>query len=650
MKTNMFATKERRKKVVIALAMVAVLLITGIMALFTDHKEATNVFTVGSIEIDLTEPNWVEANATEIAPNQVIAKDPMITNVGKNDAYTFIKVDIPKQDGNPLFELLDKNGNPGVNDGWVLVETGETADTITYVYGYAADDAMTRVTPGAPTNVTENLFSSVKVADVGEFKVDSCDIIVTGYGIQADDIPTAPAEVWPLIRDAYFLKYEMITSPASVGSGKSAMFESDASADIFKEVRIDGTAIASTNYTKSGTSTTEITLNDSYTSTLSKGVHTIELVSNDGFAKAEFEVEEPSTLITGTAFCSIIPGGATSVVFTDERAPDGVTTTDVSAAQDNSIVAWRDGTTYKVSTQKSGKKVYANPDSSSMFYGYSNTVCKNLTSINCSNLDTSLVTNMQNMFTYAGEKASTFTIEGLSSWDTSSVTNMKYMFQYTGKNASTWNIGDLSNWDTSKVTIMSAMFNTAGYSASTFEIKGLSGWDTSSVTMMSGMFQSAGYFAGTWNIGDLSGWDTSKVTDMEQMFMSAGRNASTVSLNLSGWDTSKVTNMVGMFSDAGEKASTFEIKGLSNWNTSKVTQMNGMFLNSGKNASTFDIGDLSGWDTSSVTNMYRMFEYDGYNASGWHIDCSSWNVGKVTNHDYFNFYVSKKVTGPAWVN
>ena len=621
MKTNMFATKERKKNLVIALSMVVVLLITGIMALFTDHKEATNVFTVGSIEIDLTEPNWNADNATEIAPNQVIAKDPMITNIGKNDAYTFIKVDIPKQDGNPLFELLDKNGDPGVNDGWVLVETGETADTITYVYGYAADDAMTRVTPGTPTNVTENLFSSVKVADVGEFKVDSCDIIVTGYGIQADDIPTAPADVWPLIKDTYFPKYEMITSPASVSGGIDALFESDASADIFKEVRVDGTAIASTNYTKSGTSTTKITLKGSYTGTLSKEeTHTIEIVSNDGFAKAGFEVLDPAILTTGFNFMQKIPRGTTSILFTDTKAPDGAALTDVSEAQDGSIVAWLDETTYKVSTQKSGAKVFANPDSSIMFSGNRGGACDNLTNIDVTNLDTSKTTNMACMFDFAGHDASTFTIEGLSGWDTSKVTNMSDMFDSAGYNASTWSIGDLS------------------------------GWDTSSVTHMGSMFESAGAFASTWSIGDLSGWDTSKVISMTEMFEGAGKKASTWSIgDLSGWDTSQVTGMSSMFSEAGYSAGTFALD-LSSWNTSSVTNMSDMFYCAGYNSSTFSIGDLSGWDTSKVTDMSHMFNSAGKNASGWSINCSSWNVNKVTSHSVFNYGVTSKVTAPTWVN
>lgn len=69
-------------------------------------------------------------------------------------------------------------------------------------------------------------------------------------------------------------------------------------------------------------------------------------------------------LLTGQQFYTTIPSNATSVVFCNEIAPTGISLTDVSEAQDNSIVAWMDGSTYKVSTQINGVKALSNPDSS----------------------------------------------------------------------------------------------------------------------------------------------------------------------------------------------------------------------------------------------------------------------------------------------
>ena len=46
---------------------------------------------------------------------------------------------------------------------------------------------------------------------------------------------------------------------------------------------------------------------------------------------------------------------------------------------------------------------------------------------------------MNSMFSGAGNTASIFSLD-LSSWDTSSVTDMDDMFYYAGENASTWSI------------------------------------------------------------------------------------------------------------------------------------------------------------------------------------------------------------------
>ena len=317
-------------------------------------------------------------------------------------------------------------------------------------------------------------------------------------------------------------------------------------------------------------------------------------------------VKPKPIMVSGSAFCNTIPSTATSIVFSDETAPADASLTDVSAAQNKSVVAWLDGTTYKVSTQKTGKCVIANPDSSQMFgktSGTSTDAYRNLTAIDVQKLDTSIVTNMFGMFDYTGYNSSTFTIEGLSSWDTSKVTNMSEMFRYAGYKASTWNIGDLSGWDTSQVTNMLTMFWFAGKNASTFIIEGLSSWDTSNVMNMSYMFYAAGENARTWSIGDLSGWDTSKVTNMSGMFAYTGYNARTWSIgDLRGWDTSKVTNMYSMFSSAGQNARTWSIGDISSWNTSQVTDMASMF-----NATPATSLNLSSFDTSSVTNMGNMF-------------------------------------------
>ncbi|MDO4369350.1 MAG: BspA family leucine-rich repeat surface protein, partial [bacterium] len=276
------------------------------------------------------------------------------------------------------------------------------------------------------------------------------------------------------------------------------------------------------------------------------------------------------------------------------------------------------------------------------------------------NLDTSNVRGVDYMFSYAGSRASVFSLTGLSSWDTSKITSIRNMFSFTGANAveldlddlSSWNTSsvtfmnsafyntgknstifnlDLSGWNTSKVTSMNYMFNYAGYSARTFNLKGLENWDTSKVTNMSYMFSDAGRETLSWPIKDLSSWNTSNVTDMSNMFSGAGRSSSTFSLVLDNWDTSKVTNMSSMFASAGYNAESFSITGFGSWNLSKVTDISRMFYQSGNRAKTFDLVGLDDWDTSSVTSMREVFDYAGSDATTFNIDVSKWNTSNVTS-------------------
>ena len=245
-----------------------------------------------------------------------------------------------------------------------------------------------------------------------------------------------------------------------------------------------------------------------------------------------------------------------------------------------------------------------------------------------SNLVTNNVTDMSNMFHYAGMNATTWSIGNIGNWDTSQVTNMASMFAVAGNRATNFNL-DLSNWDTLNVTDMSSMLTYAGQSATTWSIGNIGNWDTSQVTNMANMFDSAGSSSTSWSIGDINNWDTSNVTYMEAMFRCVGQNATTFSLDLSNWDTSKVTNMSSLFLYAGYNSTSFNLN-LSNWDTSNVVNMSSMFNSAGRNATTWSIGDISNWDTSKVTDMRYMFDYAGNRALTFNLDLSSWDTSQVT--------------------
>lgn len=149
----------------------------------------------------------------------------------------------------------------------------------------------------------------------------------------------------------------------------------------------------------------------------------------------------------------------------------------------------------------------------------------------------------------------------LSELNTSSIKNMSNMFRFAKARSL-----DLSNFNTAKVTDMYGMF--AGYNMfGSYEVKlDLSSFDTSRVVNMSNMFSLGSINEITFG----SKFDTSNVTDMSDMF----RSYLGSSLDLSMFNTSKVTNMRGMFFNAA--LTEFDLR---SFDTSNVTEAYSMFSN-----------------------------------------------------------------------
>ena len=206
--------------------------------------------------------------------------------------------------------------------------------------------------------------------------------------------------------------------------------------------------------------------------------------------------------------------------------------------------------------------------------------CTSLASLNVSGLDTSRVTNMDEMFRDCSSLASL----DVSGWNTSRVESMWIMFDGCSSLPSL----DVSGWDTSRVTNMGGMFD----GCSALPSLDVSKLNTSRVTNMATMFWGCFALASL----DLSSFDTSRVTHMVGMF---GRCTSLASLDLSGFDTSQVTDMRTMFYDCTSLVSL----DLSGFDTSRVTEMESMFwgcptlssITVGKGAGRMLSGEASGF-------------------------------------------------------
>jgi len=213
----------------------------------------------------------------------------------------------------------------------------------------------------------------------------------------------------------------------------------------------------------------------------------------------EMPMIEPGVLFSGQMFAKVVKNSSaysvsnstiTKIVF-KKVAQSPANGTPVG----NKVYATGIGTS--TVTISSVYNIFANPNSSSMFY-----FMTGLTSIDFSNFDTSNVTTMSSMFVGCSGLSSL----NLSGFNTSKVTTMSSMFSACSKLTGL----DLSHFDTSKVKYMTSMFN----GCSGLSSLDLSSFNTSNVTGMSYMFYGC---SGLTSL-DLSTFNTAKVTRMDYMF------------------------------------------------------------------------------------------------------------------------------------
>ena len=166
------------KKILALVLVICLAMAIGVgatLAYFTADDTAKNEFTVGNVKIDLTEPKWDEngsKEAPEVYPGEALAKDPTVTNTGKNPCFLRIKV-----------EGLDCLGKAGmITYRTDYVDGALGADWVLHTDGYFY---YTKVLAAGET--TDALFDQIVIPTGlengdGESKFD---IDVTAYAVQA---------------------------------------------------------------------------------------------------------------------------------------------------------------------------------------------------------------------------------------------------------------------------------------------------------------------------------------------------------------------------------------------------------------------------------------------------------------------------------
>ena len=240
-----------------------------------------------------------------------------------------------------------------------------------------------------------------------------------------------------------------------------------------------------------------------------------------------------------------------------------------------------------------------------------------ITSIDCTGLDTSLAVSMQSWF-YNCQSLKSLNIK---SFDTSNVIDMRTMF-CNCLVLEKLELGD--KFDTSRVIRMDFMFSGCPKLVNAFGENGnenrtgldVSGFNTENVIGMSGMFQNC---SGLEFI-DVSGFDTSRVITMDYMFQNCSKLKNLLNedgtqgltgLDVSGFDTSEVTTMLSMFQSCNQ----LEFIDVSGFDTARCTSMQSMFRSCSKLRNVMDSDgtrrirglDVRSFDTSYVNDMSGMF-------------------------------------------
>lgn len=196
--------KNRIWKAIIAMALVGTACfgaLSGLSAYFTDSDEKINTVTVGNVKTDLEEPGWEdvpEDDKQDITPNEMIQKDPEITNTGKNDAFVFAEVHIPVknivcvgEDGQKLPAAETELFSYEIQEGWTKIKEEDVGGNDEekfrkYVYAYGSETECMMLKPG---ETTPPLFTDITLVNAVEGQIDDAtlEIPVKSYAIQAEN-------------------------------------------------------------------------------------------------------------------------------------------------------------------------------------------------------------------------------------------------------------------------------------------------------------------------------------------------------------------------------------------------------------------------------------------------------------------------------
>lgn len=147
---------KKKLTVISVLVIILALLASGSLAWFTDQDQATNVFTIGSVEIVQNENFTQDSLLMPIVPDTANPTDPSkaanfvtkevtVTNTGKNAAYVQTFVAVPAVlDNNNILEVYDAEA---AANGWTKTATA-----------VATGVSGNKIVPGSGDNNLYNIY------------------------------------------------------------------------------------------------------------------------------------------------------------------------------------------------------------------------------------------------------------------------------------------------------------------------------------------------------------------------------------------------------------------------------------------------------------------------------------------------------------
>lgn len=168
----------KMKKVLAMILVICLAMAIGVgatLAYLKDDASVTNVFTVGNVTIELTEPKWEETGkeeAKEVYGGEALAKDPTVKNVGANPCFVRISVTGLDCLGNAgMIEYKTDYVLNALGNNWVKHTDGYFYYTKVLAVGETTDALFDQIV--IPTGVT-NANGNVEY-----------NIVVNAYAVQA---------------------------------------------------------------------------------------------------------------------------------------------------------------------------------------------------------------------------------------------------------------------------------------------------------------------------------------------------------------------------------------------------------------------------------------------------------------------------------